>query len=81
MIAGYSTQENASLMFNSLPEIVHSRCDGLKINIQLKILHATIPVEWIPVPTMVPPTAPGDSPLPSNRLSNTEPAAPESRSV
>ncbi|MFN6107384.1 MAG: hypothetical protein ACK5EA_23430 [Planctomycetaceae bacterium] len=81
MIAGYSTQENASLMFNSLPENVHSRCDGLKINIQLKILHATIPVEWIPAPTMVPPTAPGDSPLPSNRLSNTEPAAPESRSV
>lgn len=45
MIAGYSTQENASLMFNNLPEIIHSRCDGLKINIQLKILHATIPVQ------------------------------------
>jgi len=45
MIAGYSTQENSSLMFNNLPEIIHSRCDGLKINIQLKILHATIPVQ------------------------------------
>jgi hypothetical protein len=42
MIAGYYTQENSSLLFNSLPEIVHQRCDGLKINIQLKILHATI---------------------------------------
>jgi hypothetical protein len=45
MIAGFSTQENSSLMFNTLPEIIHSRCDGLKINIQLKILHATIPTE------------------------------------
>ncbi len=42
MIAGYYTQENSSLLFNSLPEIIHQRCDGLKINIQLKILHATI---------------------------------------
>ena len=39
-ISGYYTQENASLSFNSLPEIIHQRCDGLKINIQLKILHA-----------------------------------------
>jgi hypothetical protein len=38
-ISGYYTQENASLSFNSLPEIIHQRCDGLKINIQLKILH------------------------------------------
>jgi hypothetical protein len=42
MIAGYYTQENSSLLFSSLPEIIHQRCDGLKINIQLKILHATI---------------------------------------
>jgi hypothetical protein len=44
MIAGYYTQENSSLLFNSLPEIIHQRCDGLKINIQLKILHASIPL-------------------------------------
>ena len=44
MIAGYYTQENSSLLFNSLTEIIHQRCDGLKINIQLKILHATIDV-------------------------------------
>ena len=25
-----------------MPEIIHQRCDGLKINIQLKILHAMI---------------------------------------
>lgn len=41
-ISGYYTQENSSLLFNSLPEIIHQRCDGLKINIQLKILHAGI---------------------------------------
>lgn len=47
MIAGYYTQENSSLLFNSQAEIIHQRCDGLKINIQLKILHAMVSV---PVP-------------------------------
>ena len=41
-ISGYYTQENSSLLFNSLPEVIHHRCDSLKINIQLKILHAMI---------------------------------------
>ena len=41
-ISGYYTQENSSLLFNNLPEIIHQRCDGMKINIQLKILHAII---------------------------------------
>lgn len=45
MIAGYYTQENSSLLFNGMPEIIHQRCDGLKINIQLKILHATIQLD------------------------------------
>ncbi|HVC94449.1 MAG TPA: hypothetical protein VND64_12200 [Pirellulales bacterium] len=43
MISGYYTQENSSLLFNNLSEVIHQRCDGLKINIQLKILHAIIP--------------------------------------
>jgi hypothetical protein len=50
-ISGYYTQENSSLLFNNLPEIIHQRCDGLKINIQLKILHATViapPLETTP---------------------------------
>ncbi|MFO1064228.1 MAG: hypothetical protein U0892_10220 [Pirellulales bacterium] len=42
VITGYYTQENSSLMYNRLAEIIHERCNGLKINIQLKILHATI---------------------------------------
>jgi len=70
MIAGYSTQENSSLMFNSLPEIVHSRCDGLKINIQLKILHATIPVAGRAFAAGRP-TAPGVPPLPQTPLPQT----------
>jgi hypothetical protein len=41
-VSGYYTQENSSLLFNNLPEIIHQRCDGMKINIQLKILHALI---------------------------------------
>lgn len=42
VITGYYTQENSSLMYNRLSDIIHERCDGLKINIQLKILHANI---------------------------------------
>ena len=80
MIAGYSTQENASLMFNSLPEIVHSRCDGLKINIQLKILHATIPVEGASLATAGVPTAPVDTPLASNGWSKSGSVEPTSGS-
>lgn len=37
-IGGYYTQENSSLLFNNLSEVVHQRCDGLKLNIQLKLL-------------------------------------------
>lgn len=61
MVAGYYTQENSSLLFSSLTEIIHQRCDGLKINIQLKILHAMIEIS----PTISPenaalvPEAPG----------------------
>jgi hypothetical protein len=44
MISSYYTQENSSLLFNNLSEVIHSRCDGLKINIQLKILHASVEV-------------------------------------
>jgi hypothetical protein len=47
MISGYYTQENSSLLFNNLAEIIHQRCDGLKINIQLKILHALIDSDQI----------------------------------
>ena len=42
MISSYYTQENSSLLFNNLSEVIHQRCDGLKINIQLKILHAMV---------------------------------------
>ncbi len=57
MIGGYYTQENSSLLFSGLPEIIHQRCDGLKINIQLKILHALIdhvPLEKSPQPNTIP---------------------------
>jgi hypothetical protein len=52
MISSYYTQENSSLLFNNLSEVIHQRCDGLKINIQLKILHATVelPQGMIPAP-------------------------------
>jgi hypothetical protein len=43
VVSGYYTQENSSLLFNNLSEVVHQRCDQLKINIQLKLLHALVP--------------------------------------
>lgn len=42
VVSGYYTQENSSLLFNNLSEVVHQRCDQLKINIQLKLLHALV---------------------------------------
>ncbi|MFM8571254.1 MAG: hypothetical protein ACKOAU_06620 [Pirellula sp.] len=44
-INGYYTQENSSLLFNNQTEVIHQRCDNLKLNIQLKILHAGIQIE------------------------------------
>ncbi|WP_010588140.1 TAXI family TRAP transporter solute-binding subunit [Schlesneria paludicola] len=61
MIGGYYTQENSSLLFSGMPEIIHQRCDGLKINIQLKILHATIKTE--PVDPMSVPSNPPITPV------------------
>jgi len=64
-ISGYYTQQNSSLLFNNLPEIIHQRCDGLKINIQLKILHAMVnapSMETEPTSTTAP--APSVSPGP-----------------
>ena len=61
MIAGYYTQENYSLLFNNQSEIIHQRCDGLKINIQLKVLHATVKLPSDPAPeaaTPAPETCP-----------------------
>ena len=35
----------SSLLFNNLSEVIHQRCDSLKINIQLKLLHAMVEQE------------------------------------
>ncbi|MCA9070224.1 MAG: hypothetical protein KDA84_14925, partial [Planctomycetaceae bacterium] len=42
VITGYYSQENPSLLYNRLTEIIYQRSSSLKLNIQLKILHATI---------------------------------------
>lgn len=61
-ISGYYTQENSSLLFNNLPEIIHQRCDGLKINIQLKILHASIDTSLLDSLSVTMPDASTDNP-------------------
>jgi biopolymer transport protein ExbB/TolQ len=45
VIAGYYSQENASLLYNNLLGIIHDRSNSLKLNIQLKILHAGLAFE------------------------------------
>ena len=67
VITGYYAQENSSLLYNRLLEIINDRCNGLKINIQLKILHALIelsPSEESAEKTEIPPG--GNENCPSN---------------
>ena len=42
VLTGYYSQENPSLIYNRMLQIIHERCNGLKINIQLKVLHALV---------------------------------------
>lgn len=42
VIAGYYAQENGALLYNGLLSIVGERADALRLNIQLKILHASV---------------------------------------
>jgi hypothetical protein len=44
VITGYYAQANPSLLYSNLLDIIQRRCDGLKLNIQLKILHASVSV-------------------------------------
>ena len=54
VITGYYTQENSSLMYNRLLDVIHERSSGLKLNIQLKILHSQIQLPDPVSPTQSP---------------------------
>ncbi|MCU0698660.1 MAG: hypothetical protein MUC96_19335 [Myxococcaceae bacterium] len=41
-VSSYYTQENSALVFNNLSDVIHERCNALKINIQLKLLQSAI---------------------------------------
>lgn len=41
-ISNYYTQENSALVFNNLSDVIHERCNALKLNIQLKLLQSAI---------------------------------------
>ena len=43
-IAGYYGEANSALMFNGLTGSIHRRANELKLNIQLKLLHASVKV-------------------------------------
>lgn len=42
VIGGYYSQENSSLLYSSLLDVIHERSNGMKLNIQTKIMHASI---------------------------------------
>lgn len=65
-INGYYTQENSSLLFNKQSEVIHERCDNLKLNIQLKILHAGIRLEPLGSTPETPPSDVGEYKDPAN---------------
>jgi hypothetical protein len=65
-INGYYTQENSSLLFNKQSEVIHERCDNLKLNIQLKILHAGIRLEPLGSTQETPPSDVGEHKDPAN---------------
>ena len=44
VISGYYAQENPSLLYSNMLEIIQERSDGLKLNIQTKILHASVTI-------------------------------------
>ena len=53
VIGGYYSQENSSLLYSSLLDTIHERSHGMKLNIQSKIMHASIslaPPETHPAP-------------------------------
>jgi hypothetical protein len=45
VIAAYYAQANPALHYSNLLDTVHQRCSGLKLNIQIKILHASVPLD------------------------------------
>jgi hypothetical protein len=56
VIGGYYSQENSSLLYSSLLDVIYERSDRMKLNIQTKILHASI--------VMAPPAAGPAAPEP-----------------
>jgi len=42
VIGGYYSQENSSLLYSSLLDTIHERSNAMKLNIQTKIMHASI---------------------------------------
>ena len=56
VIGGYYSQENSSLLYSSLLDIIYERSDRMKLNIQTKIMHASIAMA--PPPAAAPPESP-----------------------
>jgi hypothetical protein len=56
VIGGYYSQENSSLLYSNLLDVIYERADRMKLNIQTKIMHASI--------ALAPPTAPPAAPPP-----------------
>ncbi len=60
VIGGYYSQENSSLLYSSLLDTIHERSNAMKLNIQTKIMHASITLT--PAQSEVAPPQGDDSP-------------------
>lgn len=66
VIGGYYSQENSSLLYSNLLDVIYERSDRMKLNIQTKILHASIVVPQAAVkPAAVTPAAPAGDAAPA----------------
>jgi hypothetical protein len=61
VIGGYYSQENSSLLYSNLLDVIYERADRLKLNIQTKIMHSSI----LLAPTASPAIPPTEESRPS----------------
>jgi hypothetical protein len=45
VITGYYAQENSSLLYDKLVQIIPQRCDDLRITIELEIMHTSMDMQ------------------------------------
>jgi hypothetical protein len=56
VIGGYYSQENSSLLYSNMLDVIYERADRMKLNIQTKIMHSSIGLAPSASPAIEPPS-------------------------